>query len=578
MKYFIPLFSLALLLTLYSCNSIDKNASAMAYPQSTTSPPPAQIVEEESVVLREVAVAGKAKIITGNMPAAQQNRQLVTGDITSAAYMTKSESPIQNNLSSHDDVSGESYTKPTENAFISPVVQSHSTFSLDVDKAAYSNVRRFINNGQLPPPAAVRVEELINYFDYDYADPQSEHPLAIKSSAVTCPWNKNHQLLHLSVKAIDMDTKDLPASNLVFLLDVSGSMRGRLPLVKESFKLLLDNLRPQDRVAIVTYAGSDRIALPSTLASDKAAILNSLNNISSGGGTAGVKGIKSAYNLATDNFIKGGNNRVILATDGDFNIGVRSQKDLENLITKQRESGVFLSVLGFGMGNYKDDRMQTLATKGNGNHAYIDNIKEAKKVFVNEFGGTLFTVAKDVKVQIEFNPAYVQSYRLIGYENRMLAKEDFNDDKKDAGEVGAGHTVTAIYEIIPVGSSSEFAAVVSKEMWDKNRTAKQSSKNGHLCYIKCRYKQPDADKSVKFDVPVTSEVTELRSMDGDVQFSIAVAEFGMNVGQSSYLKRSDLTNCIKLAKNNLGADSYGYRKEFLELAKSVRAQGLLATK
>ena len=474
--------------------------------------------------------------------------------------------------------SGDTYDKPEENKFVSPVVESHSTFSLDVDKASYSNVRRFINNGQLPPPAAVRVEELINYFDYNYAPPSEEHPIAIQSSNVTCPWNEDHQLLHLSVKAQEIDTKALPASNLIFLLDVSGSMGDRLPLVIESFKLLLDNLRPQDRVAIVTYAGSDRIALPSTTARDKKIILQSLENLKSGGSTAGAQGILTAYKLAEQNFIKGGNNRVILATDGDFNVGVSSTSDLEQLITEKRETGVFLSVLGFGRGNYQDHKMQTLANKGNGNHAYIDNLKEAKKVFVNEFGGTLFTVAKDVKVQIEFNPAYVQSYRLIGYENRMLAKEDFNDDKKDAGEVGAGHTVTAIYEIIPVGSDSEFSTVVSKEEWAESRTAKQASLNGHLGYIKCRYKQPDADKSVKFDVPVSASVRKLDELNQDVQFSIAVAEFGMNVGQSSYLKSNDLTNCIKLAQKNIGLDTYGYRKEFLELAKSVKNQGLLATK
>ena len=474
--------------------------------------------------------------------------------------------------------SGDTYDKPEENKFVSPVVESHSTFSLDVDKASYSNVRRFINNGQLPPPAAVRVEELINYFDYNYAPPSGEHPIAIQSSNVTCPWNEDHQLLHLSVKAQEIDTKALPASNLIFLLDVSGSMGDRLPLVIESFKLLLDNLRPQDRVAIVTYAGSDRIALPSTTASDKKIILQSLENLKSGGSTAGAQGILTAYKLAEQNFIKGGNNRVILATDGDFNVGVSSTSDLEQLITEKRETGVFLSVLGFGRGNYQDHKMQTLANKGNGNHAYIDNLKEAKKVFVNEFGGTLFTVAKDVKVQIEFNPAYVQSYRLIGYENRMLAKEDFNDDKKDAGEVGAGHTVTAIYEIIPVGSDSEFSTVVSKEEWAESRTAKQASLNGHLGYIKCRYKQPDADKSVKFDVPVSASIRKLNEMNQDVQFSIAVAEFGMNVGQSSYLKSNDLTNCIKLAQKNIGLDTYGYREEFLELAKSVKNQGLLATK
>ena len=475
-----------------------------------------------------------------------------------------------------EPINRENYSKPEENKFISPVEESHSTFSLDVDKASYSNVRRFINNGQLPPPAAVRVEELINYFDYDYAQPKGAHPIAVKSSIVTCPWNKKHQLLHLSVKAVEIDTRSLPPSNFVFLLDVSGSMRSRLPLVKESFKLLLDKLRPQDRVAIVTYAGSDRIALPSTTASDKKIILQSLENLKSGGSTAGAQGILTAYKLAEQNFIKGGNNRVILATDGDFNVGVSSSSDLEQLITQKRETGVFLSVLGFGQGNYQDDQMQTLANKGNGNHAYIDNIKEAKKVFVNEFSGTLFTVAKDVKIQIEFNPAYVQSYRLVGYENRLLAKEDFNDDKKDAGEVGAGHTVTAIYEIIPEGSDSEFASVVSEKMYSDSRAAKQASRNGHLGYIKCRYKKPSAEKSISFDVAVTASAKKLRKMNKDVQFSIAVAEFGMKLSKSKYLKNSSLENCIKLTEKNLGKDVNGYRSEFLELVKKVSTQDLVA--
>jgi len=597
MKIIIQVLSISILLLLGACKSTDKtNQSSLhfdeeAYPASNTKLKSNQEIESlstkniASIAATSAGVSKKSnssragkrdKTTVTPQPVGQPfSMGLIKEEVAETAYIVQKVPVAREDPAGF---SGEGYEKPTENQFVSPVVESHSTFSLDVDKASYSNVRRFINNGQLPPPAAVRVEELVNYFDYDYEQPNGKHPIAIKSSNVTCPWNKEHQLLHLSVKAQEVDTKDLPASNLVFLLDVSGSMRGRLPLVKESFELLLDNLRPQDRVAIVTYAGNDRIVLASTPASEKQSIIKSLNSLQTGGGTAGAQGIKTAYKIATDNFIKDGNNRVILATDGDFNVGVSSAKRLESLITQKRETGVFLSVLGFGIGNYQDHKMQTLANKGNGNHAYIDNIKEAKKVFVNEFGGTLFTVAKDVKVQIEFNPAYVQSYRLIGYENRMLAKEDFIDDKKDAGEVGAGHTVTAIYEIIPTGSDSEFSAVVSEEQWAANRSAKQASKNNLLGYVKCRYKQPDADKSVQFDVPVSANVAEFKSMDKDVQFSIAVAEFGMNVGKSTFLKSKDLNNCIELAKNNLGIDAYGYRKEFLKLAKSVRAKGLLASK
>ena len=370
-------------------------------------------------------------------------------------------------------------------------------------------------------------------------------------------------------RAKEVDTSTLPASNLVYLVDVSGSMnsQNKLPLVVKSLKLLVDQLRPEDRVAIVTYAGASAVALPSTSASDKKTIKQGLERLRSGGGTAGAQGIKTAYEIAQNNFIEGGNNRVILATDGDFNIGISDANGLEKLIEKKRESDIFLSVLGFGMGNYQDHKMQTLANKGNGNHAYIDSYNEAKKVFVNEFAGTLYTVAKDVKIQIEFNAAHVQSYRLIGYENRMLAKEDFNDDKKDAGEVGAGHNVTAIYEIIPTGSESEFSASIDEEIAKKSRTGKQADSSQALSYIKCRYKHPDADKSIKFENSIPSAETSITDLGTDIQFSVAVAEFGMNLSQSKYLKTSDLNNCLNQAMSNVGNDKDGYRQELVELMK-----------
>ena len=476
--------------------------------------------------------------------------------------------------------STEGYDKPEENAFVSPLTESHSTFSLDVDKASYSNIRRMITYGQQPPPASVRVEEMVNYFEYDYKEPTGEHPIVVHQNLTTCPWNKEHQLLHLSAKAKEIDTNLLPPSNLVYLVDVSGSMsqRNKLPLVIKSLKLLVEQLRPQDRVAIVTYAGQAGVALPSTSAADKSTIIAGLERLKSGGSTAGAEGIKTAYKIAKDNFIKGGNNRVILATDGDFNVGVNSAAGLEKLIEKKRKTGIFLSILGFGTGNYQDHKMQTLATKGNGNHAYIDSYSEAKKVFVKEFSGTLFTVAKDVKIQIEFNPAHVQSYRLIGYENRMLAKEDFNDDTKDAGEVGAGHTVTAIYEIIPPGSESEFSASVTDEEMKNSRAGKQADVNQALGYIKCRYKQPDGDKSIKFEDRISAIVEPIEKLDEDLQFSVAVAEFGLNLGQSKYLKTSDLNSCLVRATSSVGPDKEGYRNEFVELVQEYLSMTAVANK
>lgn len=458
-----------------------------------------------------------------------------------------------------------------ENNFKSPLGESFSTFSLDVDRASYSNIRRYINDLTLPPTSAVRVEEMINYFNYDYPQAKDKHPLNILPTFTECPWNDNHRLLHIAVKGKEVSTKKLPQSNLVFLIDVSGSMnaQNKLPLVISSFELLLEELRPNDRVSIVTYAGRDQVVLASTPAANKKTIITALNNLNSGGGTAGAAGINTAYEIAEKNFIKDGNNRVILATDGDFNIGVRSATALEELIEKKRESGIFLSVLGFGTGNYRDHKMQTLADKGNGNHGYIDNIKEAKKMFINEFEGTLFTIAKDVKIQIEFNPAYVQGYRLIGYENRMLAKEDFIDDSKDAGEVGSGHTVTAIYEIIPAGTTTQFEIEIDSILMKDNRVAKQASSNGKVAYIKCRYKQPDDDKSVKFERQVGADISLLKHTNDDIRFSIAVADFGMQLFGSSFRSNVGLENCIEMAQKSLGADKEGYREEFIELAKKA---------
>jgi Ca-activated chloride channel family protein len=351
---------------------------------------------------------------------------------------------VQNDYDGKND---EEYGKHKENSFIAVSTEPLSTFSLEVDVASYGNIRRIINQGKMPDKDAIRIEEMLNYFSYNYEKPTGEHPVKITTEGTACPWNSKHKIVRIGVKAREIQSENLPVSNFAFLIDVSGSMYGptRLVLVKSSLKLLVNNLREKDRVAIVVYAGAAGEALPSTSGSDNQKIIEAIKNLTAGGSTAGGAGIQLAYRIAEKNFVKGGNNRIVLCTDGDFNVGISSIDQLESLIEEKRSSGIYLTVLGYGMGNYKDAKLQTLAQKGNGNHAYIDNIQEANKVLVNEFGGTMFTVAKDVKFQVEFNPAYVNAYRLIGYESRLLNKEDFNDDSKDAGELGAGHTVTALY-------------------------------------------------------------------------------------------------------------------------------------
>jgi Ca-activated chloride channel family protein len=341
----------------------------------------------------------------------------------------------------------EGYASVNENGFRNVLNNPLSTFSIDVDNASYSNIRRFINMGKLPPADAVRIEEMINYFKYDYPEPEGVHPFSVYTELAVCPWNKNHQLLQVGLRGKSIDKSDLPPSNIVFLIDVSGSMNdyNKQPLLKSSFGLLVNELRPVDRVAIVVYAGAAGLVLESTPGNRKEIIMAAIDNLEAGGSTAGGAGLRLAYKEAEKNFIKGGNNRIILATDGDFNVGESWNGAMERLVEEKRNLGVFITVLGFGMGNYKDDKMELIADKGNGNYSYIDNLQEARKVLVREFGGTLFTIAKDVKFQIEFNPSKVKSYRLIGYENRLLNEEDFNDDTKDAGEMGSGHNVTALY-------------------------------------------------------------------------------------------------------------------------------------
>ncbi|MEI5984343.1 MULTISPECIES: vWA domain-containing protein [Sphingobacterium] len=470
-------------------------------------------------------------------------------------------------------VQSESYQNIDENKFISPLKEALSTFAVDVDAASYSNVRRMINSGTLPPKDAVRVEEMINYFQYNLPAPTNGDPVKIFTELATSPWNKEHKLMRIALKAKNMPTEKLPASNFVFLIDVSGSMFGhnRLPLVKSSLKLLVDQLRPEDKVAIVTYAGSAGLKLKSTAGDQKMTIKNAIDELEAGGSTAGGAGIKMAYNIARENFLKNGNNRIVLATDGDFNVGASSDEDMESLISRERESGVHLTVLGYGMGNLKDSKMEILANKGHGNYAYIDNIAEARKAMVTEFGGTMFTVAKDVKIQVEFNPAYVQAYRLVGYENRLLAAEDFNNDQKLGGDMGVGHAVTAIYEIVPVGVKSSAIGTVDPLKYQENGKSKAGALNGELATVKFRYKDPKSEVSKLQQVVVSDKAVGIDAASEDFRFATAVAEFGMLIRNSEFKQKASFASLIARAKAAKGKDDEGYRAEFIRMAENSKS-------
>ena len=464
----------------------------------------------------------------------------------------------------------ETYKEIKENSFVAVAQQPVTTFSADVDRAAYANVRRIIGYGQIPPKDAVRIEEMVNYFDYDYPAPEegSASPLRVSPELAPAPWNPNHLLLRIGLQAKKIDLAKAPPSNIVFLIDVSGSMdeENKLPLLKSSFKMLLGQLRPDDKIAIVTYANGTKVALPSTSVKDKEKIIKVLDNLYASGGTSGGRGIQLAYEQAQKSFIKNGNNRIILATDGDFNIGINNTTDLEKFIEKQRESGIYMSVLGFGIGNYRDDMAETIADKGNGNYAYIDNITEAKKVLVNELSGTLFAVAKDVKLQLEFNPKYVKEYKLIGYENRMLANEDFTNDKKDAGEIGAGHTVTALYELVPSDGK------VAQSLRYQSQELNEKGKGNELGFLKIRYKDPKVKdaKSVEITEPLVFNKKALKETSTDYRFAASVAEFGILLRDNSNKANATYDQVIELAEGAIGNDPEGYRKEFVRLVKSVK--------
>ena len=466
----------------------------------------------------------------------------------------------------------ESYNFITENDFLKATENPLSTFSIDVDNASYTNTRRYIDNGNLPPADAVRIEEFVNYFSYDYTKPTGRHPFSINTEVSECPWNMEHKLVHVGIQGKRFPFETMAPINLVFLVDVSGSMsdENKLPLLKKSLSLLVSKMRPQDRISLTVYAGSAGVVLPSTSGAEKDKIIAALDNLQSGGSTAGGEGIILAYKIAKDNFIKNGNNRVLIATDGDFNVGASSDGEMTRLVESKRDDGIFLTVLGFGMGNYKDSKMESIADHGNGNYFYIDNIGEAQKTLVDELDGTLYAIAKDVKIQVEFNPAKVQAYRLIGYENRMLKKEDFNDDKKDAGELGAGHTVTALYEIIPVDVSYNETGKVDPLRYQKNEPKKiESQYADEMMVIKFRYKEPKDSVSQLIVHTMKDKAVKLANSSDNFRFSAAVAEFGMILRDSKFKGTSTYDQVSELAKNSKGTDEEGYRAEFIKMVKTA---------
>ena len=512
-------------------------------------------------------LAGTANRPVQTQPGAQES-------MDSAANMT-SGAPMLAKESKSEGTAGERYAEIDENPFFETARAPLSTFSIDVDTASYSNVRRFLNNGQMPPKDSVRIEELINYFEYDYPQPVGSVPFSVNTEVAVCPWNTKNRLVQIGLQGRKVSLGNTPATNLVFLVDVSGSMNtpDKLPLLKEGLRIMVNQLKPQDRVAIAVYAGSSGLVLPSTPVSEKGEILAALDNLQAGGSTNGGQGIQLAYTVAANNFINGGNNRVILATDGDFNVGLTGDDALVRLIEQKRESGIFLSVLGFGTGNLNDSMMEKLSNKGNGNYAYIDSRDEARRALGEQVAGTLYTIAKDVKIQVEFNPAKVAGYRLIGYENRLLADRDFNDDTKDAGEIGAGHSVTALYEIVPAGQKVDNGGIELK--YSKYEPG-DTNFGSEMATVKLRYKEPDGDESKLLTMGVLDNARPVESASENLKFAAAVAQFGLVLRDSRYKGSSNYSSVIQLANNALGSDARERRSEFLDMvnrAGSISGRG-----
>lgn len=532
-------------------------------------PPPA---------LRPTAVSGLSGGILGGMGMSglRGQRQLSAPHAPSSPrdYDSEELKTLGDKGRYRQDFNTEAYDRVVDNPFLRATQNPLSTFSIDVDTAAYANLRRFLSSGALPPKDSVRIEEMVNYFAYSYTAPKNTDPFSAQVEVASAPWKPEHRLLKVGLKGREITGDKRPPSNLVFLIDVSGSMQppNKLPLIKRGLPLLVEKLTESDRVAIVVYAGASGLVLPSTTCDHKAKILAALENLEAGGSTNGGSGIQLAYDTAIANFIKGGTNRVILATDGDFNVGVTNQGDLTRLIEEKAKSGVFLSVLGFGMGNYKDSTLEKLADKGNGNYAYVDSLQEARKVLVEEMGGTLITIAKDVKIQVEFNPALVGAYRLIGYENRMLRAEDFNDDTKDAGEIGAGHTVTALYEVVPAGKEGALPGIDALK-YQKPVEATRESRSGELLTLKLRYKDPDGSTSKLIQVPVSDRGTSWAQASRDFKFASGVAALGMILRDSPYKGNATLGSVLELAEAGKGEDRQGYRAEFIELVRTVKGLG-----
>ena len=602
-----------LALPLSGCGGSPANPQATASSgASTASSPAASASAAASGSANTGGLAGILNAIT--FSASEAAPQAEHDAISGSAKMTRDMAgALAVQPGSDPEMNTENYAAIEERGFVSPLAEALSTFSADVDTASWSNIRRFLNMGMAVPADAVRVEEMINYFPYGYEGPVDDTPFAVHPELGTCPWNTSHLLMRIGIQGRRIDKAALPSSNLVFLLDVSGSMDDplKLPLVKSAFSLLVEQLKPTDRVSIVTYAGADQVVLEGASGEDRARIQAAINDLAAGGSTAGAQGIITAYQLAERNFLEGGNNRVILATDGDFNVGISSDGELKRLIEREREKGVFLSVLGFGTGNLKDSRMESLADNGNGNYAYIDSLNEARKVLVGEMGGTLFTIAKDVKFQVEFNPAMVKGYRLIGYENRMLAAEDFNNDAKDAGDIGAGHSVTALYELIPAtsdeavpgvdglkyqntgtGAAETTSAVIVTDAegeadsaegetgsaegesgsaeGESGSVAVKPSASREWMTVKIRYKAPDDATSRLLEIPIPEEALSARVSD-DFTFQAAVAEAGLVLRGSAYASQATMDHAVSLATSVLGADEGGYRSEFVALMSHAGA-------
>lgn len=486
------------------------------------------------------------------------NSNMMVSNTASSPMMEQKEN------SENDSTKGEKYAEIDENPFLETSRAPLSTFSIDVDTASYANVRRYLNDGMLPPKDAVRIEELVNYFEYDYPTPVGDVPFSVTTEVANAPWNKQHRIVSIGLQGKKVALDNVPPSNLVFLLDVSGSMNEprKLPLLKDALRILVNQLSSKDKVAIVVYAGKSGLVLPSTSADNKGEILNALNNLNAGGSTNGGQGIQLAYQVAQENFISNGNNRVILATDGDFNVGLKSDDELVRLIEHNRSSNIFLSVLGFGSGNTNDSMMEKLADRGNGNYAYIDSQEEARKALGSQVAGTLYTIAKDVKIQVEFNPAKVAGYRLIGYENRLLENRDFNDDRKDAGDIGAGHSVTALYEIIPAGQKVENDGI---ELRYGQVQPSDSSFNNELLTVKLRYKKPNGSESKLLSQGLIDRESSIENASENLRFAASVAEFGLLLRDSRYKGSASFRNVSNLAKGALGNDLRNYRNDFLTL-------------